>query len=267
MGTNDVYTLHAEAWLMKSYLAADRGDAKAAETALKTSTYRAYVAGLPADRRPTARLSQGRWELYYQWVTGALADDLTDADAELVWKATIEMLANDPLLTQAGDALKMSPAVLRGAWTNDRGRALVRRGVLGEAPPAELIRGAFRQVIYEKVRQDVFGGKPSAVQDEVVWNGVTRVGDLFFEGKLSKLQVLPLAMAWKGTIGTFGWASAAPNLPAEARGPIAYTLGFRYLQLKKPADAKRLFETALADAPTDSPLKALARAELDRLGR
>jgi hypothetical protein len=52
---------------------------------------------------------------------------------------------------------------------------------------------------------------------------------------------------------------------ATLRGALAYVLGCRYLQLSRRDNALRFFQTAFDDAPSDSSLRWLARAELDRL--
>ena len=85
-----------------------------------------------------------------------------------------------------------------------------------------------------------------------------------FVGRV-KIQMFPLALAWKGNAGSLGWGALAPVVPPEARGPLAYAMGLRFVKLNKLADAKSLFRAAIADVPANSPLARLATVELAKL--
>jgi hypothetical protein len=131
--------------------------------------------------------------------------------------------------------------------------------------PQEHHRSYLRVLAYEKLRQDLCDGKPTDDQDEVLWQAVTGLGNMFFERKFGTAQVLPLGLAWKGTTGVFGWGALESALPAEVRGPAAYGFGLRCVRLKQPADARKLFRVAAANAPGDSALSRLAAEELAKL--
>lgn len=85
------------------------------------------------------------------------------------------------------------------------------------------------------------------------------------DGKIGKSQSLQLLLAWKGISNFLGWGGVAPSLQPGLRGKLAYIMGHRYLRLGKPDDAKTFFQTAIGDAPKDSPLRQLSQQDLDSL--
>jgi hypothetical protein len=75
-----------------------------------------------------------------------------------------------------------------------------------------------------------------------------------------------LLAAWKGVTNFLGWGGVAPQLDGSLRGPAAYVLGVRYLRVKNmPEKAEAMFRAALADAASETTLRRLAQAQLDRL--
>ena len=144
------------------------------------------------------------------------------------------------------------------------GRAAAEQLAFLAVEPADYFRLPPQVLVYEKVRQELFPGGPTADQDAAAWDAVGGVCGLMWDGRLSKTAALQLAFAWRGSEGSFGWGGVAPGLPPGVRGPVAFVMGRRYLVLNRPGDARRLFQTAAADAPADSPLRRLAEAELRR---
>ncbi len=133
-----------------------------------------------------------------------------------------------------------------------------------DAEPLEFFRLPLIALIYEKFRQDLFGGKPTDAQDEVCWKAIGGASNLF-SGKLSRTHLLQLGMAWKGSTGVLGWAGVASAIPGEDRSRIAYLVGVRYLKLNKQKEAREMFRKASTDAASGSQIKALVEDELKRL--
>jgi hypothetical protein len=79
------------------------------------------------------------------------------------------------------------------------------------------------------------------------------------------MHAVQLFATWKGHVNLFGWQGVAPSLAPEVRGPAAYLFGLRMLVLKEPQKAAELLQTALNNAPLDSPLHQLAAAALASL--
>jgi hypothetical protein len=170
-------------------------------------------------------------------------------------------------MAQLGATLDVSPNIIRGAWRSPRGRETARRMAFFDVEPMEFGRLAPIVLVYEKVRQDLFAGKLTPDQDEVCWQAVSGVGTALSTRKLGKTQIMQLVFAWKGSAGAFGWSGVAPKLTPEMRPAVAYLMGIRYVQLKRPADAQGMFQLAGQESPAGSATARLARQELDRLGK
>jgi hypothetical protein len=196
---------------------------------------------------------------------GSLTGNLPDDRATLIVTTLVARMSSDPLMAQLAGTVSFAPAIVRGAWRSPRGRELARRQAFLEGEPYLAARQPPVMLVYEKFRQELFGGAPSAEQDETIWQGVNGMADAMFTGSLNKTQMLQLALAWKGSAGALGWAGVAPKLAAPLRGPVAYLMGMRYVWLGRPADAAGMFRTSMEGLPADAPLARLARAELARV--
>src|SRR6202007_1871471 len=171
----------------------------------------------------------------------------------------------DQPAVQMARSVEVPPAVIRNAFRSPRAVALARQTAFNTLPFPDFARGLVRLVMQEYIQDQAFGTDLSTDQDELTWRLTGDSLSLYAEGKVGNVQMLQLALTWKGVTGFLGWASVAPKLPPEVRGPLAYVFGFRLLRRNQPADAEAMFRTAVADAPADSPLRRLAQAELDRL--
>jgi hypothetical protein len=156
--------------------------------------------------------------------------------------------------------------VLGNTFRTPRGRRYARQIVLREIPFAECVRAPAMLVVAEGVHR---GAMPETMSDEqqaLVWqlvsDGYVAVAQ---RGSIGRQQLMWLAVTWTGAAGRFAWQAVAPTLDPPLRGNTAYVMGQRYLRLERPDDAAFFFQTALDHAAPDSPLAALAQAELDRL--
>ncbi len=257
------YSFYSQPYFMKGFLRQTAGDEAGALAAWRQGTYQKFLEQLPPDlRAKSPALPPGRKAIVEHWAMATLTNGLPDTEATQVVQALVGSFAADEMTKQVAGSLNVTPAVIRGAWTSPRGREWARKMAFLDTTPAEYFWAAPRILVYEKVRQDLFAGHPTAEQDAIAWDALVRMTEAFRMGTLTKPQIFQFALAWKGTMNIFGWGGVAPNLKPELRGPFAYLLGFRYRSLNKPADAATLFRTAAADAPADSPLKRLAEAEL-----
>jgi tetratricopeptide (TPR) repeat protein len=261
------YDYYHQVRLARGFCLERRGDVDGAVKSWREATFSAFNQKYPNSRSPqTNRVPpRGRKALIGHWIAASLANDLTDADARDIWKIAVSEIANDPLMAQAAGSVQISPNVIRAAWQSPRGRELARKMATFDLHPVDHLRTPIRLLVYEMLRQGLFDGKPTAEQDEVAWNTVVRMCDQVFDGKLAKPQAFQFVLAWKGTAGSFGWGGLASAIQPELRGPLAYIVAMRYQKLGKPGDAITLQRTAVADAPSGSPLQRLAREELDRL--
>jgi tetratricopeptide (TPR) repeat protein/predicted Ser/Thr protein kinase len=260
------YSFFSQPYLMKGFCRHEQGDPAGAQKAWAAGLYREFKAQYPNDPEAALNLPAGRYGLLEHWMMASLTGQLPDDEGKELWARLVGVIAAHPGAAQMASTLAPSPATMRTTWSSDRGRELARKQAFYQSPPSEHFRVAPTLVGYEKLRQDLFAGAPTAAQDEVLWDAMSRAANGFFTRKISVTQGLYLAFAWSGTSGPLGWGGVANALAPETRGPIAYVMGVRYLQRKdKSADAKTMFQTAVKDAPADSALKKLAQVELDRL--
>jgi hypothetical protein len=262
------YNFHSQAHLMKGFCLHHRGEIAAANVEWKAATWRAYLAVTPANRRQRADEPYGgsRYAAIDNWITCSLSDDLPDEEAKQL-VATIGGLAGDDTVGRVVALVNIAPSVLRSAWKSPRGFELARRMAFLDLEPIDFFRTVPMVLVEEKFRQDLFGGRPTAEQDAIVLDAVARVSAEVYSGRLGKEHLLPFGFAWKGNLGTFGWGGVAAKLPPEARGPAAYVLGRKYILLKKPDEARQLFQTASSDAPAGSALRKLAQEEIAGLAK
>jgi hypothetical protein len=260
------YQAHAAACLLLGFLHERRGDHAKAVQAWRDGTYPAWLTRFPEEQRRHFPEVPPRVGLLFQSVLGSLSGTTTDAEAMALWEELLAEVGNRSAFTlQVANTLKFTPAILQNMWRNEHGRQLAEGLAYLRLPPRDYYRGPAALAVTEKFRQDVFLGKPSPEQDDLIWNMTRLAMDSYYAGKVSQPQMLGLVLSWKGTTGILGWSGVAPSLDPALRGPVAYVLGMRYLRLNRPQDAAAFFRTATSDAPPTTPLHRLAQAELARL--
>ncbi len=161
----------------------------------------------------------------------------------------------------------MIASVMRQAFARPHGRAVARQIALRELPPDDLIRSAAGAVFVAAVDQMLTNTRLSPEQESLMVRLADDLYAAYYSGKLSRRDVLPLALTWKGLSNRMGWAGVAPSLDPTLRGPLAYLFGLRFLHLNRPEDAAQFFQSAVTDAQPGSPLESLARAELNLIGK
>jgi hypothetical protein len=261
------YNEYAAAWLMKGFLCERRGAADEAQRAWKEGLYPAYRRLVP-DGGPLSGAIDG---LVAYSIMASLTNQLSDTEAEALWKELGPALAGDAFMAQVSSLLRPSPVVLRGTWRTANGKEAARRIAFLDAAPAEYYCLPVISGIAERFRQDALGGETTPEQEEVVWRATRTCYEQVRTGKLKPAQLVPLALAWKGNTGLIGWSGVAPQLDPALRGPLAYVFGRHCLHLNGPegkarrADAMLFFRAARKDAPPASSLAKLVQQELARL--
>jgi hypothetical protein len=158
-------------------------------------------------------------------------------------------------------------------WQTPRGRSWARKIALRDLSCAEEVRVPAFLALHELMRQFAPPDGPMAQQqDDLYWELVQDGYNSYLDGKSKEAQFLAWAFVMKGqpNIPGLGWRELSRSIPPHVRGPLAYLFGRRYLRLNDAANARKFFEAALADAdqaPAKSPLRGLARAEVERLKR
>ncbi|MFV2065419.1 MAG: tetratricopeptide repeat protein [Pirellulales bacterium] len=252
--------LHTETYLMFGFVHEHLRGKAAAEETWRT---------LLADLRPYVRnLKVGISTPTDFLIMASLADELTAEDVD-------NFMASFSSRGQAGSLLPFGrtligddslTAVFRQMWRTPRGRRWAEKIAFRHTPVGEHVQIPIQLAISQYFRQRAFGSNLSDEQDALVWDLCEEVHAVVFEtGQLAQPQMVQLALAWKGQTNWLGWASVAPTLKPSLRGPIAYVLAHRYLQMKKPDDAATFLRTGLEDAPEDSALARLAQTDLDLL--
>jgi tetratricopeptide (TPR) repeat protein len=248
---------YTAAWATLGFVREQLGDAAGAQQAWKQ--------GLQVDWQTPSmgfRLVQGL-------ILASLTGEFSDADTRRLMRRGLAWLpaelGENPVI-QSFVPVELVTSVIHNTFRTPRGRQYARQIVLREIPFAECVRVPPMLVVAEGVRQ---GAMPETMTDEqqaLVWQ---LVGDGYVavtqRGSVGRQQLMWLAVTWTGAAGRFAWQAVAPTLDPPLRGSIAYVMGQRYLRLQLAEDAAFFFQTALDDASPDSPLEALAQAELDRL--
>jgi tetratricopeptide (TPR) repeat protein len=264
--TNLGYLRYADAHLAQGFLRQRRGDSAGAAKSWRAGLYTNYA---PKTALPEVDALQTLpvIDVLRAITLAALADTLTPADADVL----LDHLATRRGRSIAGDnpipiRLPLPPGILRDMWRTPRGMECARKIAFQETAYAENLRMPLILLGAENAHQAAMPRALTPEQEALLWQTCERVYLSYMEEKLDATQVIALGFAWKGTIGFLGWGGVAPSLDPSVRGPLAYIIGQRYVtRLKMPAEALTLFETALRDAPVNSTLQRLARAEVDRL--
>jgi tetratricopeptide (TPR) repeat protein len=200
---------------------------------------------------------------------GALADEINEKEIDkLVSTLVAGIDKSSPFAALIKNDLLPAPfvtAVSKERYRSPRGKEYCRRIAFRDINFPEGVAALFSLTIYEAFHQGAVTGTLTAEQDALLWKMTNDMYEGYTRGKYNEIQGFQLAQAWLGTTNLLGWGGLKGALAPSVRGPLAYALGHRYRQLKKPQEAADFFKQAIADAPEKSPLRELAQAELDRM--
>jgi tetratricopeptide (TPR) repeat protein len=258
------FEFYAAARLLQGFVLEQLGQPSAAVECWRQGLYKNWLAKLPKELLPYQAETPINYALIDNLIMASLANDLSESEADKVFHKLVEALAGDSMPAKLAGMFKISGSLFRDMWRSDRGRLFAQRVASRSFSIADHFRIPALLMVAEKFHQDAMPGKISKEQDDILWDTVTRGFEAYAKGKLDQIQVMQLALAWKGTFNFLGWGGVAGKLDPALRGPLAYVMGHRYLRLGKPKEAATFFRTALADAPANSALRRLAQVEIDR---
>jgi len=262
------YRYHAAAWLLLGFLCDRQGDADGALEAWRTGV----PGGDPRYPWESVRSVEGfAQSLALATLTGQMTAEDVDGIIERI-VSRISMSINPSVIkgTMRIFLMDLTPErmakIVREAGNRPRARELSRQVAFRELPLDKLIRGAVVLTAAQLADEMLFEGRMSPEQEQLVAELAHEFHAAYFEGRLSRGQIMQLIFAWRGLTNTVGWAGVAPALEPPLRGPLAYLLGHRLSVLGQQDQAIALFRTAADDAEPDSLLRRLTEAELERLG-
>jgi hypothetical protein len=243
------------------------------------------IRGFVRDQQGDARRAQEDWRQglrplkgtpEYPTVEGfilaSLTSDVTDADVAFIIEHTTRNLGIPAaaLIREGVDFdLRWLASVTRNSWRDRRGLEYARRIAFGDLPCMDSYGIEFALFIAEAFREGALSGPANGEQDALIWEASESVYRAYTRGEFTDAQALLGLRAWGGNTGFLGWGGLSASLQGrpQLRGPLAYVYGQRFLQLKKTADARILFQTALKDAKPGTGLHRLAQSALEQVRR
>ena len=259
------YEAYAAASLIYGFLLERRGEADAAQRAWREASHRHWrMASHPNASPAPVDWYRSADSFLVSLILASLSGQLSDDDAEaILHRLTRTAMCYSPLVVATRKtALPHTP--LRDMWLTPRGRQCARRIAFLDLSRAEYYRLPFALYGHEYLRQNAFSRQPTDEEDDVLWQAVHALLQAYCEEKIDLPQAISLGLAWKGGTGAMGWQGVSDALEPSLRAQAAFVLGHRYRRLGKPAEAAMFFGVAFNDAPTDSSLRRLAKAELNR---
>jgi len=256
------YMFYSQPYVMKGFLEEKLGKKELAEDHWKNGLWQGFCKQYPAALDSGEQSPNGLWGVFDFWIMASLSNSLSDKDGKELEGTLKSRMVSDPLLSQLLTNFQFSPAVIRGSWRTPKGREWAQRMAFFDMAPIDYLRVPCQILLYEKVRQDLFDQQPTVEQDDLAWITVQGVGNLVFEGKIDKTQLLQVGFAWKGLGGIDG---VIEKVPENLKGECCYLMGKRYLKINKTAAASRMFQSAEGFGASNSVVKRLAKEELQRL--
>ena len=211
-----------------------------------------------------------RIAIFYS-LTGNTSDELAD----LILKSGFGDSSEDsPIvitlkaLESAGNKRQVLGSILRRMWQGEQSRQRARQLCFEDMTLPDRYRFPVVAAFTESVYQFALPEKRSADQETLTAKLVEDFYEAAFRtGTFNKDMLVQLTLAWKGVTDFTGWEGLKQSLADQPAlcGPLAYVVAHRCLRLGKRTEAAAIFQAALEDAPPDSSLRRLARAELERL--
>jgi serine/threonine protein kinase/tetratricopeptide (TPR) repeat protein len=270
VGAVDFRTL-ASACLMRGFLEERRGNAPAAMAVWKRAVYRDWVrAAHPEDVRAVEPSEVFRMTdnvgLLTGLMVGSLTNEFSDAEGDALFVRLTSAVAGDSPIAAFKGLYRPPASTYREMWRSPRGHELARKMAFRELTFAEFVRVPLVLYAYETIRR---GMSPDALpeeQDALVWKLSEDSFNALIAGTFTKQHVMKFGLAWSGVSGPLGWKGLESSLDASLRGRIAFVMGRRYASnLKQPEVAAEIFRTARDQAGSDTQLRRLAEAELNRM--
>ncbi len=159
-------------------------------------------------------------------------------------------------------------AIVLGQYNTPLGHEFARRAAYLEISLKEEFNRPLLLAVESEIRLSAIpeGAEPELAR--LIDEGLAEINQAHQESRFDDSQLMKMFRAWMGGTGIFGWSGlerSMNNMP-ELRGKIAYVYGRRFLVLKQPEFARRLFQLSTRDLPVSSQLHKLAQVQLDKLG-
>jgi len=159
-------------------------------------------------------------------------------------------------------------AIVLEIYNAPTGHEFARREACLEVPIKEVFNKPLLLAVEAEIRLDAIPEGDAPELAGLIDEGLERISRSVQDSRFTLPQLMMMMSAWTGRSNFLGWASLESSLKdqPELRGRIAYVYGRRFLVLKQPNVARRLFQLTLGDLPPRSPLQKLAQDQLDKLG-
>ena len=159
-------------------------------------------------------------------------------------------------------------AIIIETYNTPENHEFARREAYLETTLREQTNKPLLMAVEAEIRLDAIpeGGAPELAG--LIHDGLEEINRSVRDLKFSPEELGMMFLAWTDGPYFLGWGRLENSLKERTtlRGKIAYVYGRRYLTLKKPDLARRLFGLCLSDSPAQSPFRRLAQEQLDRLG-
>ncbi len=156
-------------------------------------------------------------------------------------------------------------AISNRVWYTPKGKEVVKKMVMQTCSFQEFVRLPYQALAAELITEEAIVGKLTDEQEKILWQLTNDAFSAYAAGKVTEIQLAELGYLWKkGPLPIFG-ISTLKGIDPALRGPAAYFLGLRFQRMSRPAD--EVFQIALANAPKNSALERLTRAELEKAGK
>jgi hypothetical protein len=111
---------------------------------------------------------------------------------------------------------------------------------------------------------DAFSDSASKEQRAIVEQFIATNQNLVLQGKISKKALIPCAFTWRGDAGLFGWQATESMFKQDPDvfNPMRYVFAHRFFQLGQKAQAEKLLQAAVTEAPPESSLRSLSEESL-----
>ncbi len=254
------YREFSAACLMRGLLHQRDGEAERAAELWHRGLFENWLAETGQNRHAAPSLTG--MEAAHVLLLGALCGDQTE-------KQIVKLLTQSTPTFSSGlmaQFVKQYSHVLAPAIGNmahsERGQRVIWEVAFHKVSLKELIHHPLNLIFLEASRLGAAPGDWTPEEEQIMWDLMDRVFDLYAVDEIGMPQAVQLMLTWKGANNIFGWKGVAPSLQADVRGPAAYLFGCRYLKLGKPDDAREFFLAAIENAADSSALKKLAEAKI-----
>lgn len=237
-----------------------RGDLPAAQAAW------AVGVGSPQSLIDKALSRASRWTIL---AMAALSDRLDTATLDALVGESFQSRETGGAIRSAfmvygaeGGSQRFAP-VFHRAFQRPAARQFVRDLAFGHVAHADSTWGCLQILIAETGRELSVKGRTTRAQDPI-FDEAARLANRDFgaQAKADPLLLAQLVMAAKGTLGSFGWSTAAARLKADTRVHIAYLFGCWRLRVGKLDEGRSFLKECKTHSPADAPISKLAAAQL-----